>query len=149
MVHLSTQAQQVIKLAKDIARQYEQGYVGTEHLLLAIVRAGTGLATTILREHGATEEKTTMVVEEAIRDRLQDTWVMGRLPGTPHFKDVVVRASDEARGYGNWQVCPEHLLLALAKEKGSTGQRALEKLGLSSTLIKTSIRQHAGAVDSG
>ena len=59
--HLSQRLDQVIKLAHEIAREYEQEYVGTEHLLLAIARDGQGLGTRVLSEQGASEDK--------IRDR--------------------------------------------------------------------------------
>ncbi|MHC4795318.1 MAG: Clp protease N-terminal domain-containing protein, partial [Planctomycetota bacterium] len=55
--HLSDRVNEVIKLANKIAREYEQEYVGTEHVLLAIAREGTGLGAKILFEKRLSEEK--------------------------------------------------------------------------------------------
>ena len=136
MNHLSKEAEQSLKLAKDIAREYGLGYVGTEHLLLAIVREGASLGAEILRKHGANEYTTQAMVDELVKDRIAETWIVGRLPGTPHFKDVITQAATEARGTGNWKVSSEHLLLALLAEKKSLGCKALEGLGLSPAIVR-------------
>ncbi|GAG34211.1 unnamed protein product, partial [marine sediment metagenome] len=112
MNYLTKRADQIVKLAKEVAREYGQGYVGTEHLLLAIVREGTGLGAKILLEHGVTEERMREEIDKLLQMHLQETWVFGRLPGTPNFKDVLAKAAHEARGSGNWQICSVHLLLA-------------------------------------
>jgi len=139
MQYLSKRAERIIGLAKEAAREYEQGYVGTEHLLLATVREGTGLGAKILIDHGATEERIRDQIDKLVKVRLQETWVLGRLPGTPHFKDILARAGEQARGLGNWQICSVHLLLALLAEKGSMGHQVLRALGLSSDTIRKSI----------
>ena len=142
MNYLTKRADHIVKLAKEVAREYGQGYVGTEHLLLAIIREGTGLGAQILLDQGATEKKVREEIDELLKMRLQETWVFGRLPGTPHFKDVMAKAAHEARGSGNWHICSVHLLLALLAEKGSTAYKALHALGLSSgTIRKALVRQ--------
>lgn len=133
---LSKQAEHIIQLAKQVAREYGQGYVGTEHLLLAIVREGEGLGAKVLAELDATEAKLTEHIHKLLKARLHQTWVMGRLPGTPHFKDVVSQAAREARGTANWQIQSEHLLLALLHERDSIGYQALKGLGLSADAIR-------------
>lgn len=128
---LSKRARRIVELAKEASREYGQGYVGTEHLLLGIVREGTSVAAELLDHHGATEQKVQAVVDELVKERLQDTWVLGRLPGTPHFRDVLANAAAKSRGSGNWQIRSVHLLEALLRERNSTGQRALAKMGVS------------------
>src|SRR5512140_1641165 len=81
--HLSRRVDQVIKLANAIAREYEQEYVGTEHVLLAISREGTGMGARILRDKAITEEKIAAEISKLIKASLEDTWVFGRLPGSP------------------------------------------------------------------
>jgi ATP-dependent Clp protease ATP-binding subunit ClpA len=61
---------------------------------------------------------------------MEETWVFGRLPGTPHFKNVVATAIDQCQQLEAKEVSTEHLLLALSKEKGSVAQRTLAALGL-------------------
>lgn len=136
MNYLTRRADQIVKLAKEAAREYGQGYVGTEHLLLGIVREGTGLGARILMDRGATEARVQAEIDKLLKTRMQETWVLGRLPGTPHFKDVLAKASSEARGSGNWQICSVHLLLALLTEKGSTGHKALGAMGISLEIVR-------------
>jgi ATP-dependent Clp protease ATP-binding subunit ClpC len=144
MNQLTRRADQIIRLAKEIAHQDGQGFVGTEHLLLAIMREGTGLGAQVLRYKGVTEEQVREVIVEVVRDRLHETWVLGRQPGTPNCKDVLSRAAEEARGMGNWQVCSVHLLLALMAEKDSTGAKALKALGVTTESVrKCLVRQLA------
>ena len=61
---------------------------------------------------------------------MEETWVFGRLPGSPHFKNVVAGAIEAARQLESKEVCTEHLLLALLKEKGSVAYDTLKNLGV-------------------
>ena len=127
---LSKRVEGVVKLAHDIAREYEEEYVGTEHVLLAISREGTGVGAKVLLNHGATPEKIKEQVDQLIKHSMEETWVFGRLPGTPHFKNVVSGAIEAARQLESREVCTEHLLLALLKEKGSVAYNALKNLDI-------------------
>lgn len=120
----------VIKLANQIAREYEQEYVGTEHMLLAILREGTGIGSTLLAGRGASDENLREQVARLIRKQMEETWVFGRLPGTPHFKNVMASAIRESQDEEAKEVCTEHILLALAKEQGCVAQKALKALGV-------------------
>jgi ATP-dependent Clp protease ATP-binding subunit ClpC len=139
MNHLSVRADEVIRLAKGIARESAQGFVGTEHLLLAIIREGSGLAAQILKAKAITEKKVRVEIDRLTSDRLHDTWVLGGLPGTPNFQDVVSRAVQEAQQMGDWQVCTVHLLLALLAVKDSTACRALKVLGVNAGSVRKSL----------
>ncbi|MDM8005753.1 MAG: Clp protease N-terminal domain-containing protein [Phycisphaerae bacterium] len=132
--------ERVIKVAHEIAREYEQEYVGTEHLLLAIAREGEGLSGQVLAEVGASEEKVRAAVDRLIKNSLEDTWVFGRLPGTPHFCNVMAKAIQETRNLGSKEVCTEHLLIGLLLERGSVGYEALKSLGLTPKLIRDKVR---------
>ena len=120
----------VIKLANQIAREYEQEYVGTEHMLLAILTEGTGIGSTLLAGRGVTNENLREQVAGLIRKQMEETWVFGRLPGTPHFKNVMASAIRECQDDVTEEVCTEHILLALAKERGCVAQKALKGLGI-------------------
>lgn len=138
---LSKRVDQVVKLAHKIARSYDQEYVGTEHLLLAIGEEGTGIGARILQAHGATYEKLKGEVDKLIQDSLEDTWVFGRLPGSPHFRNVIALAIEEARKLKTKEVCTEHLLLALLLEKGCVAQKALRELGLTAKQVREEVKQ--------
>ena len=120
----------VIKLANQIAREYEQEYVGTEHMLLAILTEGTGIGSTMLAGRGVSDQNLREQVASLIRKQMEETWVFGRLPGTPHFKNVMASAIRESQDEVAAEVCTEHILLALAKERGCVAQKALKALGV-------------------
>lgn len=126
----SQRVAEVIKLANQIAREYEQEYVGTEHVLLAIQREGAGIGAAILAKHGATAERLRAEVDKLIRKRLEETWVFGRLPGTPHFKNVMAVAIQQCQQLEDREVSTEHMLLALLQERGSVAHKALKAVGL-------------------
>ena len=121
----------VIKLANRIARDYDQEYVGTEHMLLAILQEGTGLGARILIDRGVTIEQLRAEVDSLMRKQMEETWVFGRLPGTPHFKNVMAGAIKACQNEDAKEVCTEHVLLALAGERGCVAQKALEGVGAS------------------
>jgi len=145
MHQLSKRAERILNLAREAAREYGQGYVGTEHLLLAILREGTGLGARILLEHGATEEQVKARIDEVIKERMHETWILGRLPGTRHFRDVLSKAAEAAKGRGTWQICSVHLLMALLAERDSTGHRVLRELGVSGETVRRAIVREASA----
>ena len=129
---LSKRVEQVIKkLAAAIAREYELDYVGTEHVLLAIEREGTGVGAQVLHEHGIDAHKLKNEVDKLVKKSMEETWVFGRLPGTPHFRNVMATAIEQARRLKSKEVCTEHLLLALLKEKGSVAASTLRSLKVS------------------
>ena len=144
---LTPRMDRIIRLSQEIAREYEQDYVGTEHLLLAILSDGTGVGSAILKNHSVTMAKAKRVVDELIRSRMEDTWVFGRLPGTPHFRNVMASAIEEARQLESKVVCSEHLLIALAREKGSVAQVSLSELGISAGTIRAEITKRLDAGD--
>ena len=120
----------LVKISNQIAREYDQEYVGTEHLLLAIQREGTGVGAAILQKRGVTEEKLKAEVDRLVKQSMEETWVFGRLPGTPHFKNVMARAIEQCQELEMDTVRTEHILLALLKEWGSVACSALANLGV-------------------
>jgi ATP-dependent Clp protease ATP-binding subunit ClpC len=120
----------VIQLANEIAREYDQEYVGTEHLLLAIEREGTGIGAAVLAGRRVTAARLREEVDRLVKKSMEETWVFGRLPGTPHFKNVMATAINECQQLKAKEVCSEHLLLALTRETGCIAQKALKALGL-------------------
>lgn len=138
--HMNKGLERVIKVAHEIAREYEQEYVGTEHLLLAIAREDMGLASQVLSEFGVTQDKVKAAVDRLIQASLEDTWVFGRLPGTPHFRNVMAKAIEEARNLGSKEIGTEHLLIGLLLEKGSVGYEALKSLGLTPKSVREKTR---------
>ncbi len=143
----SSRLAEVIKLANRIAREYELEYVGTEHVLLALEREGRGTAAQVLHKYGASGPRLKAEVEKLIKKQLDETWVFGRLPGTPHFKNVIASAIEQAQKLESREVCTEHVLLALLLEKGCVANKALAALGLTYDMAKKGVVELAGAAD--
>ncbi len=135
----SQRVAEVIKIANQIAREYDQEYVGTEHVLMAIGREGTGVGASVLAKHGITEQKLRTEVDNLIKKQLEETWVFGRLPGTPHFKNVVATAIKQCQELEASEVSTEHLLLALLKERGSVAYKAATNLGLKYDTVRADV----------
>lgn len=128
---LDADAEQVVKkLSQEIAQEQGLDFVGTEHILLAILRHNRGVSAEVLREFGISEERARREIERLMKKDKEDTWVLGRLPGSPHYRNVMALAIDEATQLESQHIGSEHLLLGLLREKGSTAQRVLDKLGL-------------------
>ena len=143
---LSSRVEGVIKDAHKIAREYEEEYVGTEHVLLAISREGTGVGAKVLLKNGANPEKIKEQIDQLIQRSMEETWVFGRLPGTPHFKNVVAGAIEAARQLESKEVCTEHLLLALLKEEGSVAYNALRNLNLRLENVRNDVVELAAPI---
>lgn len=126
----SERVARVIKLANQIAREYEQEYVGTEHVLLAVLQEGSGVGARLLIDRGVTIDRLREVVDQLVRKQMEETWVFGRLPGTPHFKNVMAGAINACQSEGAGELCTEHLLLALVSERGCVAQKAIDELGV-------------------
>jgi len=120
----------VKKLAQDIAQEMGLEYVGTEHVLLAILRHNEGVGASVLRKYGLDEKGVRLQIERVMSHDMEDTWVLGRLPGSPHYRNVVALAIDEATQLECKEIGTEHLLLGLLREEGSTAQRVLALSGV-------------------
>jgi len=131
---LTDDAREVVSLANDIAHEYELEYVGTEHILLAILRHNGNVGARALLKLGVDEEKAKAGINEIVQRAKEDTWVFGRLPGSPHYRNVIERAMEVAEQLEASLIGSEHLLLALYRDRESTARRAL--LGLGVTLKK-------------
>jgi len=142
---LSSRVEKIIKLSQEIAREYDQDYVGTEHLLLAILQEGTGVGAILLNEQGIGLARVKEVVDRLMLKSAEETWVFGRLPGTPHFRNVMAIAIEEARQFESKEVCSEHMLLALAREEGSVAQATLLELGIKAGTLRAKLRAYLDA----
>jgi ATP-dependent Clp protease ATP-binding subunit ClpC len=127
---LAADARAVVGLANDIAHEFELEYVGTEHILLAILRHDDNVGARALHSLGVDEEKARTTLDELFQRAKEDTWVLGRLPGSPHYRNVIERAMEIAEQLESKSIGSAHLLLALFHDKESTAQRTLIELGI-------------------
>jgi ATP-dependent Clp protease ATP-binding subunit ClpC len=130
-------AQKVLSLAQEEAQRLRHRSIGTEHLLLGLVREGEGVAAKVLIELGVNLEKVRKAVEDALGrgDRI----VVGEIGLTPHGKKVIELAVDEARLLNHHYIGTEHLLLGLLREGDDGGSHILESFGLSVQEVRAKI----------
>ena len=128
--HLSKTAKEVLAKAKTKAKSEMNDYVGTEHVLLAILDHGLGLGAQALDNCSITLEAVKDQVDGINKQNMEQTWVMGQLPGTPHFKQVLAFAIEEAEKLKDKKVGTEYLLLGILREKQCVAERILQHLGL-------------------
>ena len=110
------QARRIVVLAQEEARMLNHNYIGTEHILLALIREGTGTAATALASLGITEEAARKQVAE-ITGRGQQDPPRGHIPFTPRGKKTLELSLREAIALGNNFIGTEHILLGLIPQK--------------------------------
>jgi len=129
-VKLTKRVEAIIKQARSFAREADQEYLGTEHVLLAIAREGTGVGARVLQAFGVDEYRLRAEIAKLTRKSMEETWVFGRLPGSPHLKASVATAIELAQKMNAQELGTEHLLLAMLSERGSIARQSLEALGV-------------------
>ena len=122
-------ARKVLTLAQDEAQRFNHNYIGTEHLLLGLVREGEGVAAKVLENLNVELAKVRQAVEFIIGRGERP--VLGEIGLTPRAKKVIELAIDEARRLGHNYIGTEHLLLGLVREEGGIASGVLESLGVS------------------
>jgi hypothetical protein len=122
-------ARKVMQLANQEAQRFNHEYIGTEHILLGLVKEGSGVAANVLKNLDIDLRKIRLEVEKIVQTG-PDMVVMGRLPKTPRAKKVIEYAIEEARGLNHNYIGTEHLLLGLIREEEGVGAQVLMNLGL-------------------
>jgi ATP-dependent Clp protease ATP-binding subunit ClpC len=127
MNNFTPRAQQVLALARKEAERFNHNYVGTEHLLLGLIKLGQGVAVSVLQKMGLDLESVRLEVEKEVGTG-GDQKVTGNVPYTPRVKKVLALASKEAKALNHSYVGTEHLLLGLLREGEGVASRVLKSL---------------------
>src|SRR6202049_2965733 len=114
MNNFTPRAQQVLALARKEAERFNHNYVGTEHLLLGLIKLGEGVAVNVLQRMGLDLERVRMEVEEHVGSH-PETNMTGNIPHSPRFKKVLALAGKEAKALHHSYVGTEHILLGLLR----------------------------------
>ncbi len=122
-------ARKVIQLANQEAQRFNHEYVGTEHILLGLIKEGSGVAANVLRNLDVDLRKIRLEVEKLVQSG-PDMVTMGRLPLTPRARKVLEYATEEARNLNHNYVGTEHILLGLLREQEGVAAQVLMNLGL-------------------
>ncbi len=124
-------ARKVMQLANQEAQRFNHEYIGTEHVLLGLVKEGSGVAANVLKNLDVDLRKIRLEVERIVQPGASgDQVVMGRLPHTPRAKKVIEYSIEEARNLNHNYVGTEHLLLGLLREQEGVAAQVLMNLGL-------------------
>ena len=127
MNNFTPRAQQVLALARKEADRFNHNYVGTEHLLLGLIKLGQGVAVNVLTKLGLDLETVRMQVEQQVGSG-PETKMVGNIPYTPRVKKVLALASKEAKALNHSYVGTEHILLGLLREGEGVAAQVLRNL---------------------
>ena len=127
MNNFTPRAQQVLALARKEADRFNHNYVGTEHLLLGLIKLGQGVAVNVLQKMGLDLETVRMEVEKQVGTG-PETKMVGNIPYTPRVKKVLALAGKEAKSLNHSYVGTEHILLGLLREGEGVAARVLKNL---------------------
>src|SRR5271169_6311772 len=122
-------AQQVLALARKEADRFHHNYVGTEHILLGLIKLGQGVAVSVLQKMGLDLETVRSAVEKQVGTG-QEAKAQGSIPYTPRVKKVLALAGKEAKALNHSYVGTEHILLGLLREGEGVAARVLKSLDI-------------------
>jgi ATP-dependent Clp protease ATP-binding subunit ClpC len=141
-------ARKVILLSKEEAKRFNHDYIGTEHILLGLIREGEGVAAAVLQNLGLSLENIRQEVEKSIQPG-PPTLVSGDIPFTPRAKKVIELALEEARNLNHNYIGTEHLLLGLLREDEGVAAQILKNLGLDLEKLRQEIMDLLGSATPG
>ncbi len=122
-------ARKVMQLANQEAQRFNHEYIGTEHILLGLVKEGSGVAANVLKNLDVDLRKIRLEVEKLVQSG-PEMVTMGKLPQTPRAKKVIEYSMEEARQLNHNYVGTEHILLGLLREQEGVAAQVLMNLGL-------------------
>ncbi|MFW6154804.1 MAG: ATP-dependent Clp protease ATP-binding subunit [Planctomycetota bacterium] len=137
-------ARKVMALANQEAQRFNHEYIGTEHILLGLVKEGSGVGANVLKNLEVDLHKVRMEVEKLVKSG-PDMVTMGKLPQTPRAKKVIEFAIEEARSLSHNYVGTEHLLLGLLREADGVAAQVLMNLGLKLDEVREEVLNLLGA----
>ena len=141
---LTDRARKVMALANQEAQRFNHEYIGTEHILLGLVKEGSGVGANVLKHLEIDLRKVRLEVEKLVKSG-PDMVTMGKLPQTPRAKKVIEYAIEEARSLNHNYVGTEHLLLGLLREQDGVAAQVLMNLGLKLEDVREEVLNLLGA----
>ena len=141
-------ANKVLNIAEAEARKLRSEYIGTEHILLGLVRQGTGVAARVLMENEVTEKKLTEMIDRVLKPR-QNTLVGDEPQYSPMAKRVIENSHREAERFHSPQIGTEHLLIASLREKTCVASKLLYTLGATAQKLYVDILGAMGEESAG
>jgi ATP-dependent Clp protease ATP-binding subunit ClpC len=137
-------ARKVIILAKEEARRFNHDYIGTEHILLGLIREGEGVAAAVLQKLEVSLENIRLEIEKLVQPG-PTTQIIGDIPFTPRAKKALELAAEEARSLGHNYIGTEHLLLGLIREGEGIASQVLLNLGMDLNSVRNEVMNLLGS----
>ncbi|HEV57654.1 MAG TPA: ATP-dependent Clp protease ATP-binding subunit [Phycisphaerales bacterium] len=137
-------ARKVMALANQEAQRFNHEYIGTEHILLGLVKEGSGVGANVLKNLDVDIKKLRLEIEKLVKSG-PDMVTMGKLPQTPRAKKVIEYAIEEARALNHNYVGTEHILLGLLRETEGIAAQVLMNLGLKLEDVRQEVLNLLGA----
>ncbi|MGR3309803.1 MAG: ATP-dependent Clp protease ATP-binding subunit [Candidatus Brocadiales bacterium] len=137
-------ARKVMTLAREEARKFNHEYIGTEHILLGLVKEGSGVAANVLQNLDIALKKIRIEIEKIVQTG-PDLVSVGQLPFTPRVKKVLEYAMDEARNFNHNYIGTEHILLGLLREQEGVAAQVLLNLGVKLEDVREEVISVLGA----
>ena len=137
-------ARKVMALANQEAQRFNHEYIGTEHILLGLVKEGSGVGANVLKNLDIDIKKLRLEIEKLVKSG-PDMVTMGKLPQTPRAKKVIEYAIEEARALNHNYVGTEHILLGLLRETEGIAAQVLMNLGLKLENVRQEVLNLLGA----
>ncbi|MFA5116134.1 MAG: Clp protease N-terminal domain-containing protein, partial [Candidatus Omnitrophota bacterium] len=137
-------ARKVIILAKEEARRFNHDYIGTEHILLGLIREGEGVAAAVLQKMGLSLENIRLEIEKLVQPG-PATQIIGDIPFTPRAKKALELAAEEARSLGHNYIGTEHILLGLIREGEGVASQVLLNSGLDLNGVRNEVMELLGS----
>jgi ATP-dependent Clp protease ATP-binding subunit ClpC len=144
MNEFTPDAQKVLALAQEESSRFNHGYIGSEHLLLALLAHGQGPAFDVMTELGLDIDAVRLEIEKLAGPGI-GAKTIGAVPYTPRAKKVLALAGSEARALGSEYVGPEHILLACLREAEGIGARVLLNLSVDTGEMRRRLLERIGA----
>jgi ATP-dependent Clp protease ATP-binding subunit ClpC len=141
---LTDRARKVMALANQEAQRFNHEYIGTEHILLGLVKEGSGVGPNVLKNLDIDLRKVRLEVEKLVKSG-PEMVTMGKLPQTPRAKKVLEYAIEEARNLNHNYVGTEHLLLGLLREQDGVAAQVLMNLGVKLEEVREEVLNLLGA----
>ena len=141
-------ARKVILLAKEEAKRFNHDYIGTEHILLGLVREGEGVAAVVLQKMGLSLQQIRLEIEKLVKPG-PSTVISGDIPFTPKAKKAIELSGEEARALGHNYIGTEHLLLGLIREGEGVASQVLLNMGVDLDKVRNEVVELLGSATPG
>jgi four helix bundle protein len=144
--YLTDRARKVMALANQEAQRFNHEYIGTEHILLGLVKEGSGVGATVLKNLDVDIKKLRLEVEKLVKSG-PDMVTISKLPPTPGAEKVIEYAIKEARALNHNYVGTEHILLGLLRQSEGIAAQALMNLGLRLEEVRDEVQRLLGTTE--